>query len=205
MTVFQPAESFQAIVIGNDDHVCGLIVVTDTIRADASHSIAQLKAVGIKHVVVLTGDNRGTAEAVGNEMRVDEVRSQLLPGDKVTAMDELLARYKYVAMVGDGVNDAPAMARASLGSAMGIAGTDMAIETADVAPMSDNLSRIAWSIGHSRRTLAIIRQNIIALLAVKLVFVVDTLRTWLTVGSDRGRHWHVHRRCIQHAATTPPR
>lgn len=179
-----------AIVIGNDDHVCGLIAVTDRIRADAAHSVAQLKAVGIEHVIVLTGDNRGTAEAVGKEAGVDEVRSELLPEDKVAAMEDLVARYQYVAMVGDGVNDAPAMARATLGIAMGIAGTDVAIETADVALMSDDLSRIAWLIGHSRRTLAIIRQNIFASLSVKFIFVVLTLlghgSLWAAIAADTG-------------------
>ncbi len=179
-----------AIVIGNDEHVCGLIAVADRVRTNARESVAQIKAAGIEHVVMLTGDNRGTAEAVGRATGVDEIRSELLPEEKVKAVEQLVNRYQRVAMVGDGVNDAPAMARATLGIAMGVAGTDVAIETADIALMSDDLSRIAWLIRHSRRTLAIIRQNIVASLGVKLVFVILTLlghgSLWAAIAADTG-------------------
>src|SRR4029079_7659260 len=110
---------------------------------------------GIQAVVMLTGDNRGTAEAIGKATGVDEVRAELLPAEKVAAIDELLARYGAVAMIGDGVHDAPAMARATLSVAMGAAGSDAAIETADVALMSDDLGRLPWLIGHSRRTVRV--------------------------------------------------
>jgi len=179
-----------AIVIGNDEHVCGLIAVADQVRSNARESVAQLKAAGIQHVVMLTGDNRGTAEAVGHQAGVDEIKSELLPEEKVKAVEELVRRYVNVAMVGDGVNDAPAMARATLGIAMGVAGSDVAIETADIALMSDDLSRIAWLVRHSRRTLAIIRQNIVASLGVKLVFVILTLlghgSLWAAIAADTG-------------------
>lgn len=179
-----------ALVIGNDEHVCGLIAVADQVRSNARESVAQLKAAGVEHIVMLTGDNGGTADAVGQVTDVDEIRSDLLPEEKVQAVEVLVSRYQYVAMIGDGVNDAPAMARATLGIAMGVAGTDVAIETADIALMSDDLSRIAWLIRHSRRTLAIIRQNIVASLGVKLVFVILTLlghgSLWAAIAADTG-------------------
>jgi Cd2+/Zn2+-exporting ATPase len=179
-----------AIIIGNNEHVCGLIAVADRVRPDARESVARLKAAGIEHVVMLTGDNRGTAEAVGQETGVDEIRCELLPEEKVKAVEELVARYERVAMIGDGVNDAPAMARATLGIAMGVAGTDVAIETADIALMNDDLSRLAWLVTHSRRTLAVIRQNIIASLGVKIVFVILTLighgSLWAAIAADTG-------------------
>jgi len=184
------AAGSSAIIIGNEEHVCGLIAVADRVRSNASDSVARLKAVGIEHVVMLTGDNRGTAEAVGKETGVDEVKSELLPTEKVKAVEDLVVRYERVAMVGDGVNDAPAMARATLGIAMGVAGSDVAIETADIALMSDDLSRLAWLVKHSRRTLAIIRQNIFASLGVKIVFVILTLighgSLWAAIAADTG-------------------
>jgi Cd2+/Zn2+-exporting ATPase len=139
---------------------------------------------------MLTGDNHGTARAVAEATGLDEVRAELSPEQKVAAIEELVARYGAVAMVGDGVNDAPALARSSLGIAMGVAGTDAALETADVALMSDDLSRLPWLIRHSRRTLAIIRQNIVAALAVKAVFILLTLAghasLWAAIAADTG-------------------
>ena len=178
------------VVIGKNEHVCGLIAVTDRVRPTARASVAALKAAGIQHVIMLTGDNRGTAEAIAKETGVDEFRSELLPDQKVTAIEELVNKYGEVAMVGDGVNDAPALARAKVGIAMGASGTDAAIETADIALMSDDLSRLAWLIRHSRRTLAVIRQNIAASLSVKAVFVVLTLfghgSLWAAIAADTG-------------------
>ena len=123
---------------------------------------------------MLTGDNEGTANAIAIEAGVDEVFAELLPEDKVDAVECLVAQHQTVAMIGDGANDAPALARATLGLAMGAAGTDAAIETADIALMSDDLSRLPWLIYHSRRTVSIIRQNIVFSLAVKLLFVALT-------------------------------
>jgi Cd2+/Zn2+-exporting ATPase len=139
---------------------------------------------------MLTGDNRGTAEAIARETGVDEVRAELLPVEKVAAIDELLVRYGAVAMIGDGVNDAPAMARATISVAMGAAGSDAAIETADVALMADDLARLPWLIRHSRRTLAVIRQNIGFSLAVKAVFAAATFAgfasLWAAIAADMG-------------------
>jgi len=177
-------------VIGNNEHVCGFIAVADRIRSDAKASVADLRAAGIEHIVILTGDNKGTAEAIGQETGVDDVRAELLPEDKVAAVEELVGRYEQVAMIGDGVNDAPAMARSTLGIAMGAAGTDAAIETADIALMSDDLSKLPWLIHHSRRTLQIIRVNIAGSLAVKAIFVLLTLLAkatlWGAIAADTG-------------------
>jgi Cd2+/Zn2+-exporting ATPase len=179
-----------AVVVGTGDHVCGLIAVADEVRGEAKAAVQALRDAGIRRIVMLTGDNRGTAEAIGRETGVDEVRSELLPAEKVAAIDELVALHGQVAMIGDGVNDAPAMARATLSVAMGAAGSDAAIETADVALMSDDLSKLPWLIRHSRRTLRVIRQNIGFSLLVKTVFVVLTFAghtsLWAAIAADMG-------------------
>ena len=118
------ADGKTVIVIGNPRHVCGLVAVADTVRPEAREIVRQLHAAGIAHVVMLTGDNRITAEAIAREVGIDEVHAELLPEDKVKKLEELIARYGTVAMVGDGVNDAPALARANLGIAMGAIGSD---------------------------------------------------------------------------------
>jgi Zn2+/Cd2+-exporting ATPase len=177
--VARQAETLEAdgktvLVVGNARHVCGVIAVADTIRPEARNIIEQLHAAGVAHVVMLTGDNRVTAEAIAREVGIDEVHAELLPEDKVNKVDELVARYGTVAMVGDGVNDAPALARSTLGIAMGAIGSDAAIETADVALMTDDISKLPWLVRHSRQTLRIIRQNIAFSLGVKAMFVVLT-------------------------------
>ncbi len=179
-----------AVVVGNESHVCGLVAVADGVREGARATIAELHRLGIETTVMLTGDNRGTAEAIGRATGLSEVRAELLPDEKVAAIEELVARYGRVAMVGDGINDAPALASATLGIAMGGAGSDAAIETADVALLSDDLSRLPWLIGHSRRTLSVIRQNIAFALAVKALFValtfLGTASLWAAIAADMG-------------------
>ena len=139
---------------------------------------------------MLTGDNERTARAVAAEVGIDEVRAELLPEDKVAAIEELVTRHDMVAMIGDGVNDAPAMARAHYGIAMGAVGSDAAIETADIALMSDDIGKVPWLIGHSRRTMAIIRQNIGLSLATKVLFVGLTAfgmaSMWGAIAADVG-------------------
>jgi Cd2+/Zn2+-exporting ATPase len=178
------------VVVGNESHVCGLIALADEVRPAAAATLAELRRIGIEHLVMLTGDNRPTAEEIGAKSGVDEVLSDLLPEDKVTAIESLVAKYGHVAMIGDGVNDAPALARATVGIAMGAAGTDAAIETADVALMSDDLSRLPWLVRHSRRVLAVVRQNIAFSLVVKLAFVVLTFAgissLWGAIAADMG-------------------
>ena len=178
------------VVLGDGQQAFGLIAVADPIRPESRAIVARLKAIGVQRVAMLTGDNASTAQAIAQQVGVDEVRAELLPEDKVTAVKELEARYGHVAMVGDGVNDAPALATASLGVAMGAAGTDVAIETADVALMSDDVRRIPFAIELSRKTMTIIRQNIAFSLGVKVVATLlvfpGWLSLWMAVVSDMG-------------------
>lgn len=178
------------VVVGNDRHVCGFVALADRVRPEAKRAVADLRAAGVGHVVMLTGDNRGTAEAIADETGVDEVYAELLPAEKVAKVEEVVARYGSVAMVGDGVNDAPAMALATIGVAMGAVGTDAAIETADVALMNDDLSKLSWLVRHSRRTLDVIRQNVVFALGVKAVFVVLAFAgyasMWGAIAADTG-------------------
>jgi Cd2+/Zn2+-exporting ATPase len=184
-------ESGQSIVVvGNDEHVCGFIGLIDKLRPTAKKSLQELHKVGIEHVVMLTGDNQGTAKAIAAEAGIDEVYAELLPEEKVVRVGHLVDKYQHVAMVGDGVNDAPALGRASIGIAMGAAGSDAAIETADIALMADNLARLPWLIEHSRRALRIIYQNIVCSLVVKATFVILTFTgiasLWAAIAADMG-------------------
>ena len=178
------------MILGDDRHLLGLIAVADEIRANAHVAVDKLKQSGIRKVVMLTGDNERTARAITELAGADEYRAELLPEDKVAAMRELLAENQKVAMVGDGVNDAPAMALATVGIAMGAAGTDTALETADIALMADDLTKVPYVIQLGRRTIAIIRQNIGFALAVKalilLLVVPGWLTLWLAVVGDMG-------------------
>jgi len=178
------------VVVGNENHVCGFIALADAVRAGARQAIQALRDAGLRHIVMLTGDNQETAQAIAAETGVDEVHAELLPADKVTVIENLVAKYGSVAMVGDGVNDAPALGRASLGIAMGAAGSDAAIETADIALMSDDLSKLPWLVQHSRRTLTVIRQNIAFSLSVKAIFVILTFAgyasLWVAIAADMG-------------------
>ncbi len=178
------------VVVGDDGGVLGLLELRDRIRPDAKGIVARLHAQGVKTIVMLTGDNERTARAVAAEVGIDEVRAELLPEDKVEAIEKLVASHEMVAMVGDGVNDAPAMARAHYGIAMGAVGSDAAIETADIALMTDDIGRIPWLIGHSRRTISIIRQNIGLSLATKALFVGLTAfgmaSMWGAIAADVG-------------------
>ncbi len=178
------------VVIGNSDHVCGFLALADRIRPESKATVASLREAGVEHIVMLSGDNQGTAEAIGREAGVDEVRADLLPADKLTAIADLVSRYGTVAMVGDGINDAPALSLATIGIAMGAAGSDTAMEAADVALMSDDLSKLPWLIRHSRRMLGIIRANIILSLGVKGLFVLLTIwghaSLWTAIAADMG-------------------
>ncbi len=168
----------------------GIIALADTVRGQSRVSIAALREAGIQRMVMLTGDNEGTAWAIAAQVGVDEFRADLLPEDKVDAIDALLAEYGRVAMVGDGVNDAPALARATVGIAMGAAGTDTALETADIALMADDLSRLPWAMKLSRRALGVVKQNIGLSLLIKAVFLALALSgyatLWMAVFADMG-------------------
>jgi len=178
------------MVVGNDDHVCGIIAIADAIRPETLGTIQELRRNGVKHLVMLTGDNEGTARAFAKQAEIDEVQAELLPENKVAVVESLVSKYGNVAMVGDGINDAPAMSRATLGIAMGAAGSDTAIETADIALMVDDLSKLPWLIRHSRKMLTVIRQNIIIALLIKALFLVLTFlgyaTLWAAIGADMG-------------------
>ncbi len=153
----------------------GVIGVADTLRPNAAAFVQALRAEGIQKVIVLTGDNQRVANAIAARVGADEVRAELLPADKVIAVKALMQTYGKVAMVGDGVNDAPALASASIGIAMGAAGTDVALETADLVLMADDLSRIAYAMHLSRRARRIMFQNITFSLGVIVVLVIGAL------------------------------
>jgi Cd2+/Zn2+-exporting ATPase len=174
----------------NGDWDFGIIALADTVRGRSRVAVAGLREAGIQRTVMLTGDNEGTARAIAAQVGVDEFRANLLPEDKVGAIDALLAEYGRVAMVGDGVNDAPALARATVGIAMGAAGTDTALETADIALMADDLSRLPLAMRLSRRALGVIKQNIGLSLLIKAVFLALALpgyaTLWMAVFADMG-------------------
>lgn len=178
-----------AVIVGNEEHVCGVLMLADAVRSDARAAVAALHAAGL-HVAMLTGDNEQTAAAVGAEVGVDEVWAELLPEDKVSHVERLEQQVGAVAMIGDGINDAPALARASLGVAMGAMGTDVAVETADVALMTDDLSSLAWLVAHSKRMLRTIRANVVVALGIKAVFMVLTMlgiaTLWGAIAADMG-------------------
>jgi len=156
----------RTVVALGDDVPWGLIAIADTVRPEAASAVAQLKTAGVERVVLLTGDNNSVATALGTALGVDEVRAELLPHQKVEAIKALQEHYGPVAMVGDGVNDAPALATAALGVAMGAAGTDVALETADMLLMGDDLGRLPGALALARRARTVIRQNLAFAFAV---------------------------------------
>ncbi|KAA3644181.1 MAG: cadmium-translocating P-type ATPase [Chloroflexi bacterium] len=153
-----------AVLVSLNDLAVGILGIADTLRADAPKMIKRLKEIGLKQVVMLTGDDRRTAQAIAAEAGIDDVRAELLPEDKLQAIRALQADGHVVAMVGDGINDAPALAAADIGIAMGAAGTDIAIETADIALMADDLMKLPEAVKLSKATLGNIRQNVVVAL-----------------------------------------
>ncbi|WP_448389656.1 heavy metal translocating P-type ATPase [Microbacterium aurum] len=158
------------MIVAVDQTVVGVVAVADKIRQDAPEMVARLHRAGVEKVVMLTGDTRLVAEAIGKATGIDEIHASLLPEDKLDAVTELQRQGHTIAMVGDGVNDAPALATANIGVAMGAAGSAVAVETADIALMGDNLLKLPEAIGLAKRTVAVMRQNIaIALITVVLL------------------------------------
>ena len=178
------------IAIGNHHHVCGLISVADKPRSNVKEILEKIRREGVEEIVMLTGDNKPAANAIGLLSGVDKVEGELLPEDKVQKILELKKRWSEVAMVGDGINDAPAMATASFGIAMGGMGSDAAIETSDIVLMSDDLSRVPFLIALSKRTLKIIQQNITFALLLKVTFlclaVFGLASLWMAIAADTG-------------------
>ena len=179
-----------AVHICRDGEYLGHVVISDVVKPEAAEALRQLKALGVKKTVMLTGDKKDTAEAVRAETGVDEAYSQLMPQDKVTRVEGLLGEGHTVAFVGDGINDAPVLSRADLGIAMGAMGSDAAIEAADVVLMDDHLDRLPKAIAISRRTMRIVHENIVFSLAVKgIVLVLSALglvNMWVAVFADVG-------------------
>ena len=173
------------VIVGNKENILGLIVLMDQNKDDAPKTVKFLKKMGIK-TVMLTGDNKGTADAVASHLELDEYYHNLLPEDKVKKIDELVENHGHVAMVGDGVNDAPALARANIGIVMGAAGSDVAIETADVALMHDDLSKLEYLVKLSRKTMNVIQENVALSIMVKSSFAVlavfGFITLWMAVG-----------------------
>lgn len=176
-------------LLADDSGVLALFAVADTIRASSRQAIQELKDLGITPVM-LTGDNKATAQAIAIDAGIADARGDLLPEDKLEAIKEMQQRYGPTAMAGDGINDAPALAQADIGFAMGGAGTDVAMESADVVIMNDNLRRVAETVKLSRRTHAILWQNIALALSIKLVFFVlavfGSATMWMAVFADMG-------------------
>ncbi|MEK4533812.1 heavy metal translocating P-type ATPase [Solibacillus sp. FSL K6-1554] len=168
------------MVLGTEKEILSLIAVADEMRESSKEVISKLNHMGVE-TVMLTGDNQRTAEAIGKQVGVSDIKSDLLPEDKLNFIKKLREKHQSVAMVGDGVNDAPALAASSVGVAMGGAGTDTALETADIALMSDDLSKLPYTIKLSRKALVIIKQNITFSLAIKLVALLLVMPGWLTL------------------------
>lgn len=171
-------------------HVVGMIAVADQMRAATPSAVSALREAGIGHVAMITGDNAAVARAIGAAAGVDEVCADLLPAEKADVVGDLQRRFGSVVMVGDGINDAPALATADVGVAMGAAGTDVALETADLALMRDDLGGLASAIRLSRRTVAVIRQNVTLSLVIKalalLLGVFGFVSLWIAVLADVG-------------------
>ena len=187
-------EGHSLLMLADETRVLGLIAVRDGLRPEAPAALAELAGLGIARQVVLTGDHARVAEALRADLEAEgakiELRADLLPADKAAAVEEIRMEHGAVAMVGDGINDAPALAVADLGIAMGVMGTDAAIETADVALMSEDLGRLPWLVRHSRRAMGVIRQNILLALVIKAVFmalaVANLATLWMAIVADMG-------------------
>lgn len=189
----RPQEIGTEVHLAVDGRYAGYIVISDVVKPNAKAAVANLKAAGVKQVVMLTGDAKNAADAVAAELGVDVVKSELLPADKVTEVEKLLeakGKKEKLAFVGDGINDAPVLSRVDLGIAMGALGADAAIEAADIVLMDDNPEKIATAIGISRKTLGIVHQNIVFALAVKFICLVlgavGTLNMWWAIFADVG-------------------
>ncbi|MDN4607942.1 heavy metal translocating P-type ATPase [Sporosarcina highlanderae] len=178
-TLQKEGKTVMLLGVGND--VKGLIAVADQVRQSSLTIIQKLYELGIQKAIMLTGDNKATANAIGSQLGLSEVKAELMPQDKLDTIKSLRNQYGKVAMVGDGVNDAPALASATVGIAMGGAGTDTALETADIALMADDLEKLPYTISLSRKTLNIILQNVSFALGLKLIALLLIIPGWLTL------------------------
>lgn len=202
------AEGKTVVLVGTEDELEGVVAVADEIRPEAKQTIQQLKELGLDNIVMLTGDNERTARAIATGVGIKEYRAELLPEEKVEAIQELDGQYSGVAMVGDGVNDAPALATATVGIAMGAAGTDTALETADIALMADDLSKLPYLYELSNDANGVIRQNIWSSLAAKALLALGVpfglVPVWAAVLiGDAGMTTAVTGNAMRLSRTTP--
>jgi len=178
------------VVLGQGHQLLATFQLQDQLRETAVHAVESLHRLGVVRVELISGDRTSVVQEVAQQVGVDAWKAEQLPEDKIEAVTRLRHEHKLVAMVGDGINDGPALAAADVGIAMGAIGSDTAIETADVALMSDEIEKLPWLIGHGRKTLALIRQNIFAALAIKVIFIVLTMigysNLWLAILADTG-------------------
>lgn len=183
------AQGKTAVVLMDEESTLGIVAVADTMRENAKEAIGELRRLGVE-VLLLTGDNHQTAEAIARQVGIERVQAELLPEDKLTVIEREARNGQMVGMVGDGINDAPALARANIGFAMGAAGTDTAIETADVALMHDDLRKLPQFIHMSRRLGEVLMQNIAFSIAIKVVFfglaLTGHATLWMAVFADLG-------------------
>ncbi len=174
-------EGKTVVLLGDEQAPWGMIAIRDNLRPNAQKAIDAMHAAGAEKVVMLTGDNERTAQAIARELGIDEVYADLKPEDKAVKVRELTARYGHVAMVGDGVNDAPALAEATVGVAMGAAGTDVALETADVALMADDLEKLAYALHLAKRNQSVVNQNLALSIVVISVLIIGAVGGWFTL------------------------
>jgi Cd2+/Zn2+-exporting ATPase len=170
--------------------ILGIIAIADTLRPEVVEALRKIHAAGVQKIIMLSGDNQRTASAIAKQAGIDEAIGDLMPEQKVEHVKKLVAQYTHVGMIGDGVNDAPALAVANVGFAMGAIGSDTAIETADIALMKDDLTKVAETIITGRRVLRIIRFNVTFALVIKAVFLVlaflGIAGLWLAILADTG-------------------
>lgn len=178
------------VILSDEKKVLGLIAISDQVRAEGRSTVKQLHEMGVRRVVLITGDNKGTATVVAHQLAVDELRAELLPEGKLAAIEELRRQYGRVAMVGDGINDAPALAAADVGIAMGAAGSDVALEAGNIVLLSDNIARIPYAMSLGKKAIRVIWQNISLALLTKAVFLVlgvfGWTSLWLAILADDG-------------------
>jgi|HubBroStandDraft_1064217.scaffolds.fasta_scaffold08991_5 Cd2+/Zn2+-exporting ATPase len=174
------AEGKTVVMVGSGE-VRGLIALRDTLRPRARDAIRALQQVGLERLALITGDTRETADAIGRDLGIAEVHGGLLPADKVRVVEEMTARFATVAMVGDGVNDGPALAASTVGIAMGISGTDVALETADVVLTNDDLEKLAYAVALGRRALRVVKQNLVLALGMIVVLIASDLLGWISL------------------------
>jgi Cd2+/Zn2+-exporting ATPase len=200
-------------ILGHTPHegcqgkILGILAIGDTLRPEAANALILLHDAGLEKVVMLSGDNQRTVDAIARQAGIDEAYGDLMPEQKIEHLKRLMAEHHYVGMIGDGVNDAPALALASVGIAMGAIGSDTAIETADMALMQDDLTRVAEAIALGRRTLRIIQFNVAFALIVKAIFLILAFTghtsLWLAILADTGATLLVILNALRLLGTSP--